>query len=68
MSVFVKKYRKLAHSFYHCVYHKGYFVSTVGVDEELINNYVEYQETEERKEDGTTDLKLFWRIPFSGLW
>jgi putative transposase len=38
---------------------RGYFVSTVGVDEERIKNYVKYQETEERKEDGTQDLKLF---------
>ncbi|MFB9843562.1 transposase, partial [Mucilaginibacter ginsenosidivorans] len=38
---------------------RGYFVSTVGLDEERIKNYVKYQETEERKEDGTTDLKLF---------
>jgi hypothetical protein len=34
-------------------------VSTVGGDEGRIKNYVKYQETEERKEDGTTDLKLF---------
>jgi len=38
---------------------RGYFVSTVGVDEERIKNYVKYQEIEERKEDGTQDLKLF---------
>ena len=38
---------------------RGYFVSTVGVDEERIKNYVKYQEKEERNEDGTTDLKLF---------
>jgi len=38
---------------------RGYFVSTVGVDEERIKNYVKYQESEERKEDGTTDLQLF---------
>jgi putative transposase len=38
---------------------RGYFVSTVGVDEERIKSYVKYQETEERKEDGTSDLKLF---------
>ena len=38
---------------------RGYFVSTVGVDEERIKNYVKYQEQEERKEDGSTDLKLF---------
>jgi putative transposase len=38
---------------------RGYFVSTVGVDEEKIKRYVKYQEDEERKEDGTSDLKLF---------
>ena len=38
---------------------RGYFVSTVGVDEERIKNYVKYQEAEDRKEDGSTDLKLF---------
>jgi hypothetical protein len=34
-------------------------VSTVGVDEEKVKRYVKYQEDEERKEDGTADLKLF---------
>lgn len=40
---------------------RGYFVSTVGVgvDKERIKRYVKYQEGEDRKEDGTTDLKLF---------
>jgi len=38
---------------------RGYFVSTVGVDEEKVKRYVKYQEEEEKKEDGTTDLKLF---------
>jgi putative transposase len=38
---------------------RGYFVSTVGVDEERVKRYVKYQEDEERKEDGTADLKLF---------
>ena len=38
---------------------RGYFVSTVGVDEERIKKYVKYQESEERKEDGTADLQLF---------
>jgi putative transposase len=38
---------------------RGYFVSTVGIDEERIKNYVKYQEAEDRKEDGSTDLKLF---------
>jgi len=38
---------------------RGYFVSTVGVDEEKVKRYVKYQEDEEKKEDGTADLKLF---------
>jgi len=39
---------------------RGYFVSTVGIDEEKVKRYVKYQEEEEeRKEDGTADLKLF---------
>ena len=38
---------------------RGYFVSTVGVDEERVKRYVKYQEEEGRKEDGTTDLTLF---------
>ena len=38
---------------------RGYFVSTVGIDEEKVKRYVKYQEDEDRKEDGTTDLKLF---------
>ena len=35
---------------------RGYFVSTVGLDEEKIKNYVKYQEGEDRKEDGSQDL------------
>lgn len=31
---------------------KGYFVNTVGLDEEMIRRYVKYQEEEERKEEG----------------
>ncbi|HEY9195719.1 MAG TPA: IS200/IS605 family transposase [Mucilaginibacter sp.] len=38
---------------------RGYFVSTVGIDEERIKRYVKYQEDEDRKEDGSTDLTLF---------
>lgn len=30
---------------------RGYFVSTVGVNEELIRRYVRYQEDQERKEE-----------------
>lgn len=30
---------------------RGYFVNTVGLDEEMIKRYVKYQENEERKEE-----------------
>jgi putative transposase len=30
---------------------RGYFVNTVGLDEEMIKRYVKYQEKEERKEE-----------------
>lgn len=30
---------------------RGYFVNTVGMDEEMIRRYVKYQEDEERKEE-----------------
>lgn len=30
---------------------RGYFVSTVGRDEEVIRNYIQHQETEDRKQD-----------------
>ena len=30
---------------------RGYFVSTVGIDEEMIKRYVKYQEKEEKKEE-----------------
>ena len=36
---------------------RGYFVNTVGLDEEMIRRYVQYQEVEERKEEG--DKKEF---------
>jgi putative transposase len=35
---------------------RGYFASTVGLDEDKIRRYVKYQEGEDRKEDGTQDL------------
>ena len=38
---------------------RGYFVSTVGLDEEKINRYVKYQEGEDKKEDGTESATLF---------
>jgi len=39
---------------------RGYFVSTVGVDEELIKRYVRHQEKEEKKqEDEGNNYKLF---------
>jgi putative transposase len=31
---------------------RGYFVNTVGINEDHIRRYVKYQETEERKEEG----------------
>ena len=30
---------------------RGYFVNTVGIDEDMIKRYVKYQEDEERKEE-----------------
>ncbi len=39
---------------------RGYFVTTVGVDEEMIKRYVKYQEVEERKEEThTRNFDLF---------
>lgn len=31
---------------------RGYFVSTIGLDEEMIKKYVKHQEKEEKKEEG----------------
>ena len=33
---------------------RGYFVSTVGIDEEMIRRYVKYQEEEDKKEESQT--------------
>lgn len=33
---------------------RGYFVTTVGVDEEIIRRYVKYQESEDKKEESQT--------------
>jgi putative transposase len=30
---------------------RGYFVSTVGIDEETIRNYIAHQEADEKKEE-----------------
>jgi len=39
---------------------RGYFVTTVGVDEEMIRRYVKYQEGEEKKEEKhIQDFDLF---------
>jgi putative transposase len=39
---------------------RGYFVNTVGLDEEMIRRYVKYQEDEERKaEQDRQDFNLF---------
>jgi putative transposase len=32
---------------------RGYFVNTVGIDEDMIRRYVKYQEGEERKEESS---------------
>ena len=39
---------------------RGYFVNTVGINEDMIIRYVKYQEQEEKKEEGNgRDFKLF---------
>lgn len=39
---------------------RGYFVTTIGVDEEIIRRYVKYQEGEDKKEETQTrDFDLF---------
>ena len=39
---------------------RGYFVNTVGLDEEMIRRCVKYQEDEEKKEEeNSTDFRLF---------
>jgi len=39
---------------------RGYFVNTVGIDEDLIRRYVKYQEDEDKKEESKgQDFKLF---------
>ena len=43
---------------------RGYFVSTVGLNEDLIRRYVKYQEEQERREDTERrDYDLFQRPP-----
>jgi putative transposase len=39
---------------------RGYFVSTVGIDEETIRNYVRNQDEQDKYEDGSPQLDLFW--------
>lgn len=39
---------------------RGYFVNTVGIDEEKIRRYVKYQEEEDKKQEGDSkDFSLF---------
>ena len=41
---------------------RGYFVTTVGVDEDLIRRYIQHQEKEEKKrENESQDYRLFLR-------
>jgi putative transposase len=45
---------------------RGYFVTTVGVDEDIIRRYVKYQEGEDKKEETQTrDFDLFSPPPES---
>jgi putative transposase len=39
---------------------RGYFVNTVGVDEEMIRRYVKYQEEQEKsEEENLVDFRFF---------
>ncbi len=51
-----KSYPKLKHKPYwgNHFWSRGYFVTTVGVDEEIIRRYVKYQEGEDKKEESQT--------------
>lgn len=48
-----KSYPKLKKKSYlgNLFWARGYFVNTVGLDEEMIKRYVKYQEKEERKQE-----------------
>ena len=39
---------------------RGYFVSTVGIDEETIRNYVKNQDAQDKYEDNNPTLDLYW--------
>ena len=41
----------------------GYFITTVGVDEEMIKRYVKYQEGEDKREEGQTRNFDFFSPP-----
>ena len=44
----------------HHFWSRGYFINTVGMDADLVQRYVKYQETEEkRQENDSTDFTLF---------
>ena len=39
---------------------RGYFVNTVGLDEDMIRRYVKYQEEEEKRdEENSVEFRLF---------
>ena len=57
-----KTYPKLKQKLYwgNHFWSRGYFVTTIGVDEEIIRRYVKYQEGEDKKEETQTrDFDLF---------
>ncbi len=63
-----KSYPKLKHKPYwgNHFWSRGYFVTTVGVDEEIIRRYVKYQEGEDKKEESQTrNFDLFSPPPES---
>ena len=39
---------------------RGYFVSTVGIDEEMIRKYVRNQDENDKREDNNPPLDLYW--------
>jgi hypothetical protein len=46
---------------------RGYFVNTVGLDEEMIRRYVKYQEDEEGKKRETNKNSSSWNWGYSPL-
>ena len=56
-NTFCKKSRVIAQK---SLWARGYFVNTVGADEETIRKYVQNQIEEDRRQDGDPKLDLSW--------